>query len=529
MRVVKIGIVLLAVLWLSGVVWVGSLVVQGLTESGQTRAKVNSAASLLIAEARRDAIRADAQVKVLRAQERLEKVRLRSDPAVKASLVQAVKVRAVLSAWLPIYAPIFLFAGLSSVAAVYYSFRLVTFRHEGIETPVRAFDAPRLVSQSLQVKALEATQGVDVLKLAEAISTRQLQSFSHLARGFRGLMGRDSVAISHALPEASPMISAQPVPSFADLLHAGKFQAGSPLVFGFQESGSPKIGTWQDAYSLGIAGLSGFGKSATIRFLMSESLLTKAVGRFYVIDPHYPHEKSLLASLGDLKDAPQVTYAENPIDTIDLITEIHAAIDRRLRGDEPSEPLMVVVIDELIPAVKTFPAVSRLVERIGMESRKAGVYGIFASQSWNGDKTGGTTARDNLTALLVHRMKPKQANTLLQDSGLARKVTRLNPGQVLFAPTSSDPELLTVPYCSKSDMPEVVKRLAMPMDVTKEEEAGEMNDTELIQRVKMRFPQNNELARLIARDKGQVSTVLNHPERLTPSLRSAFMQLLHTA
>lgn len=321
------------------------------------------------------------------------------------------------------------------------------------------------------------------------------------------------------------MISAQPVPSFADLLHAGKFQAGSPLVFGFQESGSPKIGTWQDAYSLGIAGLSGFGKSATIRFLMSESLLTKAVGRFYVIDPHYPHEKSLLASLGDLKDAPQVTYAENPIDTIDLITEIHAAIDRRLRGDEPSEPLMVVVIDELIPAVKTFPAVSRLVERIGMESRKAGVYGIFASQSWNGDKTGGTTARDNLTALLVHRMKPKQANTLLQDSGLARKVTRLSPGQVLFAPVASDPELLTVPYCSRNDMPEVVKRLTVPAESGRQEE---MNDTELIQEIKARFPQNNELARLIERDKGQVSNVLNHPERMTPSMRQAFISLLQT-
>ena len=127
------------------------------------RREVNRQVALLKAQTVLSDTQTKQQIALIVAQERLEKVKLRSDPAVKASLVQAVKVRAVLSAWLPIYAPIFLFAGLSSVEAVYYSFRLVTFRHEGIETPVRAFDATRLVSQSLQVKALEATQGVDVL------------------------------------------------------------------------------------------------------------------------------------------------------------------------------------------------------------------------------------------------------------------------------------------------------------------------------------------------------------------------------
>lgn len=526
MRVVKIGIVLLAVLWLSGVVWVGSLVVQGLTESGQTRAKVNSEAALLIAEARRDAIRADAQVKVLMAQERLEKVRLRSDPTVKASLVRALKIRAVLSAWFPLYFPVFAFAGVASAVGVYYSFRLVTFRHDGIETPVRAFDAPRLVSQSLQVKALEATQGVDVLKLAEAISTRQLNAFGHLARGFRGMMLKGTT--EHEQPALPPM--PQHVPSFADLLHAEKFRPGSPLVFGFQQNGTPKQGTWQDAYSLGIAGQSGFGKSATIRFLMSESLLTGAVSEFFVIDPHYPHEKSLLSSLGSLKESQRVHYVENPLDTMDLIADINAAIDRRLNGAEASDPLLVVVIDELIPAVKKFPAISALVERVGTESRKAGVYGIFASQSWNGDRTGGTTARDNLTALLVHRMKPKQANTLLQDSALAKQVTRLQPGQILFAPTNSDPEILTVPYCSVHDMPEVVKRLTIPAESGRQMEfSDDVNDAELVARIKARFPQNNELARLIERDKGQVSTVLNNPSKMTPSLRNAFLRLLQAA
>lgn len=494
------------------------------------RAEVNRQVALLQAQAKLAETQTENKIKLIEAEERLEKAKTKNDPSIREAVKHAEKTKLYLSAWLPVYLPFVLSAAAGGTLAVYISFRLVEFQHGELKTPVRAIDAPKLALAAMQVQYAEATQGMEAVKFASELQTRNMTALGTFARGVRGLLGREYTA-GHDRQAALPSVNmpVQRVPSFSELLAAGKFQAGSPLVFGFQESGSPKMGTWQDAYSLGIAGLSGYGKSATIRFLMSESLLTKAVGRFYVIDPHFPHEKSLLASLGDLKDAPQVTYAENPIDTADLIIDINAAIDRRMKGQEPSEPLMVVVIDELIPAVKTFPAVSRLVERIGMESRKAGVYGIFASQSWNGDKTGGTTARDNLTALLVHRMKPKQANTLLQDSGLARKVTRLNPGQVLFAPTSSDPELLTVPYCSKSDMPEVVKRLTMPMDVTKEEEAGEMNDTELIQRVKMRFPQNNELARLIARDKGQVSTVLNHPERLTPSLRAAFMQLLQTA
>ena len=494
-----------------------------------TRAEIKRQTAIIKAESERDTAKTDSDIARINAQISLEKVKVRSDPDVAETIKRAEKTKAWLSAWFPVYFPLIMFAGSGVLLATYISFRLVEFKYNGIETRIRAFDAPRLAQASLQVQFAEATQGVNVLQLADQMQRHNLTALGSFARGMRGLMGRESAAIESkqtALPSTN--LPVQSVPSFADLLNAGKFQAGFPLVFGFQENGSPKTGTWQDAYSLGIAGLSGFGKSATIRFLMSESLLTRAVGRFYVIDPHFPHEKSLLASLGDLKNAPQVTYAENPIDTSELIDDIHAAIDRRLKGEEPSEPLMVVVIDELIPAVKTFPAVSRLVERIGMESRKAGVYGIFASQSWNGDKTGGTTARDNLTALLVHRMKPKQANTLLQDSGLARKVTRLSPGQVLFAPVASDPELLTVPYCSKNDMPEVVKRLSITQETTTEAIDG-LTDAQLIGRVNLKKGMlgNNEFARMIGQDIGLTSKSLRGLSLpLFPAVRAAFVRFL---
>lgn len=524
------AIILTCLICVAGLVFVAYFI--GVT-SDDRRLEIARATALIKAQSDYEATQADGQVKVINAQARLESARMSSDPQIR----QAMRTRAYLSAWFPVYFPLFLIAGVATLTATYYTFRLVEYRDDAIQTKVRVYDSAKLVDKSLQVKAIEAAQGVDVLQLAEAMSHRQLSSFSQLARGFRGILASKEAPALVTSQAALP--SPQHVPTFADLLHADKFRQGDPLVFGFQQAGTPKQGTWQDAYSLGIAGLSGYGKSATIRFLMSESLLTGAVGEFFVIDPHYPHEKSLLTSLGSLKDSKQVHYVENPLETMDLLTEVNAAIDRRLKGEDASQPLMVVVIDELIPAVKKFPAISELVERIGMESRKAGVYGIFASQSWNGDKTGGTTARDNLTALLVHRMKPKQANTLLQDSTLARQVTRLNPGQVLFAPTSADPEILTVPYCSMNDMPEVVKRLAArqqtaermpePTQQAAETEIDTLTDVQLIGRVNLKKGMigNNEFARMIGQDEGLTSKSLRGLSMpLFPAMRTAFKQFL---
>ena len=86
--------------------------------------------------------------------------------------------------------------------------------------------------------------------------------------------------------------------------------------------------------------------------------------------------------------------------------------------------------------------------------------------------------------------------------------------------------VVDVPFCTRQDMNALaatVSQTAMPMG-----ESDDVNDTELVNRIKARFPQNNELARLIDRDKGQVSNVLNHPERMTPSMRQAFISLLQT-
>ena len=366
-----------------------------------------------------------------------------------------IRRRVMAEAW-PTYA-IFTVAAAGVGVLAFTGLRRVPFRHDGLETFVSRRQAACLAAQSLYLQGLSEQTRAQAFadETLRARVTAGVNVFSSMARAVRS-----AAHTALPTPEQAALPAAAPaVPSFAEMFQAGKFAAGKPLVFGFRADGQPRVGAWSHAYSLGIAGMSGSGKSSTIRLLMAESLLTGAVARFYVIDPHYPHPDSLLASLGALRDAPQVVTPATPLDTVAMLDEINARIDARLAGHEPSTPLLVVVIDELPVVVKTLPRVAALVERIGMESRKAGVYGMFSAQSWNGDKTGGTTARDNLTALIVHKMKRKQAHTLLQDADLTRQVLRLQPGQVLFSPTRGEPEVLTVPYCAAEDMPPVVSQL----------------------------------------------------------------------
>lgn len=476
------------------------------------RREVNRQVALLKAQTVLSDTQTKQQIALIVAQERLEKVKLRSDPAVKASLVQAVKVRAVLSAWLPIYAPIFLFAGLSSVAAVYYSFRLVTFRHEGIETPVRAFDAPRLVSQSLQVKALEATQGVDVLKLAEAISTRQLQSFSHLARGFRGIMGRDS-AKQAALPPVieSPAL----IPTFEQARRDMKpghvllgYRQAQPVFFGIPEF-----------VSCGFSGASGSGKTSKMRFLLSQLAINGV--NLHILDAHAGDPESLVNSLGDICKLPNVkTYS--PIDTRETIQFFLDDLQGAIHHPEHKEAT-IYVIDELLPIVETVPDTSRLILKAATEGRKFERFIFAAGQVWPASLfQRGSSVRDALTLRMSARNDELQARLLFKTKEKARIVEGLGLPQ-MFANSMKFQGVVDVPFCTRQDMDTLAATVA-PMNESKEE----MNDTELIQEIKARFPQNNELARRINRDRGQVSTVLNHPEKMTPSMRQAFISLLQT-
>jgi hypothetical protein len=251
------------------------------------------------------------------------------------------------------------------------------------------------------------------------------------------------------------------VPTFRALLQEGVLAPHKPLIFGLTQAGHIKSGSWSDLFSSAIAGQSGQGKTSTLRSLIAQSLLTEQVALFWILDYHYPHHESLLASLGAVKDCQQVKYAENRLDTLNLIKEIDATLDTRLNGLESSLPVKVVVMDETLMLADRMPEVKNLIFRIGTEGRKAGMYGLFSAQTWKAQDVGGSDVRDNLTSIIAHRMKQRQAQTLLQDRENVKAVKHLSTGQALFVPTKGDPEILNIPLCTPGDMQEVSRLLLL--------------------------------------------------------------------
>jgi hypothetical protein len=101
-------------------------------------------------------------------------------------------------------------------------------------------------------------------------------------------------------------------------------------------------------------------------------------------------------------------------------------------------------------------------ERISTEGRKCAVYMLASSQTWLAARTGDSSVvRDTLTSAYVHRIKPKQANLLLQDRGEAEKVKKYvkQAGDVLFCPVGDDSVVCKMPYTTEADMMMVAEML----------------------------------------------------------------------
>jgi len=268
----------------------------------------------------------------------------------------------------------------------------------------------------------------------------------------RALVGRRS-ALAPALPaapqaEAPANTDAQRVPTFTELMQQGVIGTDRPLLFGFV-NGMPKTGTWEDIYSNATGGQSGSGKTNTLRSIITQSVLQRVF--FWIIDFHWPHSKSLLASLENLRETPYITYADKHIDVLPILESVDATIDRRLRGDESDAQVKVLAIDEVLQIIKNVPYAEQIIERIGTEGRKVNVLGLFSAQSWTADKVS-TTARDNLTSIFAHNMKRNKAYSLLQDSEQAKTVQKLHKGQMLFCPTNGQEDVIDVPLCTEQDV-----------------------------------------------------------------------------
>lgn len=382
----------------------------------------------------------------------------------------------------------------------------------------------RQVKNGALAQQLTALVTAEELKQTNAGIDKAFQLYAALADSQAKLLR--ATPARAALPSAPAMLS-EPgtlAPRFADLLRSGDIAPGKPLIFGFA-NGTPRVGTWQDIYSNATGGQSGQGKTSTLRSLIGQSVLNTVF--FWIVDWHFPHEKSLLTSLGPLKDS---EFIRHDFDLLDMLKEIETTIERRKQKQDASTTVKVFCVDELFRVNEAQPKTGKTVEIIGTEGRKFNVFGLFSATSWSARKVGGSTARDNLTSIFAHRLKPNQADLLLQDKRLTKICAGLRAGQILFCPANADPEVLTVPYCEPRDMDTIFEMLPqrasghgvdLPVDLT---ETRELTD---IGRVKQLLKSGQltqkQLSIDLNIDPGFLSRILsgekNPPERIREALK----------
>ncbi|MBD3309032.1 helix-turn-helix domain-containing protein [candidate division KSB3 bacterium] len=295
-------------------------------------------------------------------------------------------------------------------------------------------------------------------KMAEA-QAKQIQSLV----GRRGVTPQPGGAnISGPFQESPELPAAEgtPIPSFQELVQAREIAPGKLMILGY-ENGIARRGSFLDIYSAAVAGESGSGKTATLLFLIGSGLISSSI-RFCGIDPHYPHPKSLGYKTKPLWEQGLMTMATYKDDMLAVLNEIERTIDRRLKQLDTDTTPVVLVIDELAFLAKTSigGAMAHTMERISTEGRKCAVYMLASSQTWLVSRTGDSSVvRDTLTSAFVHRIKPKQANLLLQDKEEADKVKRYikQAGDVLLCPVNDESVICRMPFTTEADMQAVAK------------------------------------------------------------------------
>lgn len=226
------------------------------------------------------------------------------------------------------------------------------------------------------------------------------------------------------------------------------------MILGF-EKGQPRRGSFLDIYSAAIAGESGSGKTSTMLFLIGSALVAQPV-HVFGIDPHYPHPKSLGFKIRPLTEAGLVQMATFKDDMLVTLSKVEQIIDNRLRQVDTDDTPVLLVLDEVAALSRSSigKVVAHTMERISTEGRKCDVYMLAGSQTWLSSRTGDSSVvRDTLTCAYIHRIKPKQANLLLQDKNEVEKVRKIKQaGEALFCPVGEDSAICRMPLATETDM-----------------------------------------------------------------------------
>lgn len=266
-----------------------------------------------------------------------------------------------------------------------------------------------------------------------------------------------AVNVAGALPE--PVSAARAgVPTFAQLLDAGRVGPGNPLLLGYdRETGAPVEGSWLDLYSCAVGGVSGSGKTWTAAFLAAQAALHGA--RLVVLDPHADNPESLASRLAPMSDCYVCEVADTPKTMLQSVDLVAGELERR-RGGGRGEPWLFVV-DEFsaLQRGELAEPLAHLVEALGQEGRKMALYGMVCGQIWTASRAGGTELRDSLASAYIHRLRPAQARMLtgLTSADLPSDLINLPAGTAYLLSTSGDLRAVGIPQASTRDIQRVAE------------------------------------------------------------------------
>lgn len=265
---------------------------------------------------------------------------------------------------------------------------------------------------------------------------------------------------SYQLPENSAQN--MQTPTFRQLLNQGAIAPGQPLIMGYN-NGMPEHRTIEGLKALGIAGWQGSGKTWSSAYLMGSFVYCYGA-KGYLLDPHRRHRESLSSRLKPLIESGFV-HAVNPFHAKKLLEDLDRILDRRLAGQEPCTPAIIIMFDELSRLVKSSGDILTLIvgflERCTEETRKANMLFVGCSSKWTARHFGGRAdIRGCMNSSLVHKTKKSQAELLLEEpeeKALLKELKR--PGEGVLVTDFSGPVKVAIPYCTNDDFVFLTERL----------------------------------------------------------------------
>jgi len=309
----------------------------------------------------------------------------------------------------------------------------------------------RLVRDRLFGQAL--TQVINI----EGLRAQFPEQAARLSIEFMRQFPKPGRALVAAQPEDHPIIDVTPFafPAFRDMV-TEPHHSGSVLIGYEKDTHTPIRGTLtQDIVHLTVAGMTNSGKTTSIRFFLSQLIYHGLVQWVGLCDSHAGNPESLTATMGVLTDVPCVQTCQNHIDAKQMIETFYQEMTRRIDRGEPWQDTWVLICDEGLHLMRNIPRLHDVLAKGTTESRKFGMFLILAAQTQKGTQIP-TEIRDNFPSQLAHRMKRKQAQSLLQDGEAAKIVAKLQKGEAWYVDANGGERVIDIPLTTQEDMEFVV-------------------------------------------------------------------------